>query len=516
MVKQAGIGCIRNDLKGLPADGFDRARRIWRFCRKWGRSVEYQYLNLANDLEHKIRAGNFRVGEKLPSLRSLRARTGKSISTIYQAYNELEDRGVIEVREKSGFYVKPLLDRMLPRPLRETGVIRPHQVTINTHSTMLQQYINNPAMLPLGTAVASPELLPLRQLAREVRKVAVDYGSGAMIGYGHPAGDPGLCDELAKRSVGYFSRDSGEEIIITNGCMDAIDLCLRAVAREGDVVLIESPTFLCYLQLIEDLNMRALEIPVDPDNGFDLDQLEAALTEHDVRVALVNTNFHNPLGYVMGNGAKQRLVEIVTGRGIPIIEDDIYGDLYFTETRPLPLKTFDRDGMVLYCSSFTKAMAPDLRVGWTIPGRFRERIKRLKFNSNVVSSQLNQRIAARFLASGGYERHLRRMRGALKKQAASMLQAIALHFPAGTRVSSPKGGICLWVELDRSIDSLVLFSEALHHNIAIVPGALCSVTERYNHCIRLNYGYPWTERIANGVAKLGRMTAQMMSQGETA
>lgn len=472
--------------------------------------MEYQYLRLANDLERKIRGGNFRVGEKLPSLRNLRAQTGKSISTIYQAYNELEDRGIVEVRDKSGFYVKPLLDRVLPRPLRETGVIRPHMVTINSHSTMLQQYINNPAMVPLGTAVAAPELLPLKQLAREVRNAASGYMTGSMIGYGHPTGDAGLRSELAKRSVGYFSRDKGEEIIITNGCMDAIDLCLRAVAREGDLILIESPTFLCYLQLIEDLNMRALEIPVDPDTGFDLDQLNEALDEHDVRAALVNTNFHNPLGYVMANSAKKRLVEVITGRGIPLIEDDIYGDLYFTETRPLPLKSFDQEGLVLYCCSFTKSLAPDLRVGWTIPGRFQEKVKRIKFNSNVVSPQLNQAVAARFLASGAYERHLRKMRGALKKQATSMLQGVARYFPAGVRVSAPQGGICLWVELDRRVDSLELFERAREQNIAIVPGNLCSVTDRYNHCIRLNYGYPWTERLEEGVRTLGHMVQEMM------
>lgn len=472
--------------------------------------MEYQYLRLANDLERKIRLGNFKAGEKLPSLRGLRAQTGRSISTIYQAYNELEDRGVIEVREKSGFYVKPLLDKVLPKPLREKGVIKPHSVTINTHSTMLQQYINNPEMLQLGTAIPSPELLPLKQLAREVRSVAGGYMSGEMIGYGHPTGLPKLRTELAKRSVGYFNRE--EEIIVTNGCMDSIDLCLRAVAREGDVVLIESPTFLCYLQLIEDLNMKALEVPVDSETGFDIDQLEQVLQEHEVCVALVNANFHNPLGYVMSHNDKRRMVEIITDRGIPIIEDDIYGDLYFSETRPVPLKSFDRKGLVLYCSSFTKALAPDLRVGWTIPGRFKEKVKRIKFNSTVVNSQLNQEVAARFLASGAYERHLRKMRNSLKKQAANMMMGIARYFPPGTRVSAPKGGICLWVELDKQIDSLELFERARQENIAIVPGNLCSVTDLYSHCIRLNCGYPWNERLEDGIRKLGGLVNNLLSE----
>lgn len=474
--------------------------------------MEYYYLRLANDLERKIRSGNFKAGEKLPSIRNLREQTGRSISTIYQAYNELEDRGIVEVREKSGFYVKPLLDKVLPRPVREQGIIRPHMVTINTHSTMLQQYINNPHMLPMGTAVPSPELLPLKQLAREVRNAADGYMTGGMIGYGHPTGIASLRSELAKRSVGHFSREKGEEIIVTNGCMDAIDLCLRAVAREGDVILIESPTFLCYLQLIEDLNMRALEIPVDPDTGFDLEQLERALVEHDVRAALVNANFHNPLGYVMSNTAKRQLVEIITGRGIPVIEDDIYGDLYFSETRPVPLKSFDQDGLVLYCSSFTKSLAPDLRVGWTIPGRFKEKVKRLKFNSNVVSPQLNQLVVSRFLASGAYDRHLRKMRNSLKKNCANMMLGVARHFPPGTRMSAPKGGICLWLELDKRVDCLQLFERAGQENIAIVPGNLCSVTDRYRHCLRINYGYPWNERLEAGVKTLGHMVYELIEE----
>lgn len=471
--------------------------------------MEYQYLRLANDLERKIRTGNFKAGEKLPSLRNLRAQTGKSISTIYQAYNELEDRGVVEVREKSGFYVKPLLDKVLPRPIREQVVIKPHQVTINSHSTMLQQYVNNPDMLPLGTAIPSPELLPLKHLAREVRSAAGGYMTGDMIGYGHPTGISKLRTELAKRSVGYFSRERGEEIIVTSGCMDAIDLCLRAVAREGDVILIESPTFLCYLQLIEDLNMKALEVPVDSDTGFEMDQLEQVLSAHNVCAALLNANFHNPLGYVMSNADKKQLVEIITGRGIPLIEDDIYGDLYFTETRPVPLKSFDKNGLVLYCSSFTKSLAPDLRVGWTIPGRFKEKVKRIKFNSTVVSSQLNQEVAARFLATGAYERHLRKMRNSLKKQAANMVMAVARYFPEGTRISAPQGGICLWVELDKSVNSLELFEWASKENIAIVPGNLCSVTDRFSHCIRLNYGYPWSERLEAGVKTLGNMIHEL-------
>lgn len=471
--------------------------------------MEYHYLKLANDLEQKIRSGKYRAGEKLPSLRSLRAQTGRSLSTVYQAYAELENRGVVDVRDKSGFYARPQLDRILPLPVSEKQVIKPHKVAINALSAMIQNSLSQPRMLPFGAAIPSPDLLPLRQLAGEFRNAAGGYASGAMIGYGHPLGLDELRREIGKRSVGFYGRDQREEIIITNGCMAAIDVCLRTVARAGDIILVESPTFLCYLQLIEDLNMRALEIPVHPDSGLDMDLLEKALDEHDVRAALINANFHNPLGYVMDEAAKRRLVALMAGRLIPIIEDDIYGELYFGETRPLPLKAFDRDGLVLYCSSFSKSLAPDLRVGWAVPGRFREKFKRIRFNASISTPQLGQMAIARFLAGGGYERHLRRMRNALKKQTSDFALAIARYFPAGTRISAPRGGLCLWVELDRSLDGLQLFDRAGQEDISILPGALCSATDRYSHCIRLNTGYPLNERGEKGIVTLGRLIREL-------
>ncbi len=475
--------------------------------------MEYHYLRLANELEQKIRSGKYRAGEKLPSLRSLRAQTGRSLSTVYQAYTELENRGVVDVRDKSGFYARPLLEKILPRPVGAKEIVKPHTIAINALSSMIQNSMTRPRMLPFGAAIPSPDLLPLKGLAGEIRSAAAQYMTGELIGYGHPLGLPALRNEIGKRSVGQVDRGHREEIIITNGCMAAIDVCLRTVARAGDIVLVESPTFLCYLQLIEDLNMQALEIPVDPDSGLDMDLLVKALDEHDVRAALINANFHNPLGYVMDDSGKRRLVELMAQRQVPIIEDDIYGDLFYGETRPLPLKAFDREGMVLYCSSFSKSLAPDLRVGWTLPGRFREKVERLRFNASIACPQLGQLAIAGFLAGGGYERHLRKMRNALKKQASDYLLAVARHFPAGTRVSAPRGGLCLWIELDRSVDGLQLFDRALREGISILPGALCSGTDRYRHCLRLNCGYPLDERSERGIQTLGMLIGDLIQGG---
>lgn len=472
-------------------------------------SADYQYMRLANELEQKIRLGRYRAGDKLPSLRAMRRQTGRSMSTVYHAYSELEQRGVVDVREKSGFYIRPLVSQVLQRPGIDRTIVEPHRVTINAMAELLQHTLANPDMLPFGTALPDPELLPRKQLSRAVRQAAGSYAGGELIGYCHPSGLKSLQTEIEKRMVGSYNSSQGDEVIITSGCLAAIDLCLRSVAASGDIILVESPTFLCYLQLIEDLNMRALEIPVDADTGIDLELLKEALDSHEVCAALLNANFHNPLGYVMEEGAKADLVKLFNSRHIPIIEDDIYGDLYFGETRPRPLKSFDQEGMVLYCSSFTKTLAPDLRVGWAVPGRYREKVKRLKFNSSVANNQLMQQAVADILASGAYERHLRKLRNALKKQLGAMLLAIADSFPEGTRASAPRGGLCLWVELEESIDTMDLFSRAREDNIAIVPGSLCSVTGNFTHCIRLNFGYQWSQSMEAGVARLGELIDEM-------
>jgi DNA-binding transcriptional MocR family regulator/DNA-binding transcriptional LysR family regulator len=470
----------------------------------------FQYVRLANEIEQQILSGKYGAGEKLPSLRKLHASTGRSISTVYQAYSELENRGVVEVREKSGFYARPLLSNILPLPSKGKKQIKPHKVTINVLSGMHQRTLNNSEMIPFGAANPAAELLPGKQLAAAVRKVASEYQNSGRLAYGFPSGEPELQKEIVRRSLGLQEKSGEEEIVVTHGCMSAIDLCLRSVAHPGDIVLLESPTFLCYLQLIEDLNMQALEVPADPEKGLNINALQQILDEHDVRTALLNSTFHNPLGFEMERQAKEQLVKLFAERGIPIIEDDIYGELYFGGTRPTPLKAFDQQGGVLYCSSFSKSMAPDLRVGWTMPGRFREKVKRLKFNATISSSQLNQLVVAEFIRNGGYDRHLRKMRNSLKKQASEMAHAVARYFPQATKISAPKGGLCLWVELPESVDSLQLCRLAEKKNISIVPGALCSGMGQYDHCIRLNFANPWNERIEKGIRVLAELTISLM------
>ncbi len=473
--------------------------------------MEFQYIKLANDLEAKVSGGEYRAGEKLPSLRRMREQRGLSMSTVYQAYVELENRGLVEAREKSGFYVRPLLGNLLHKPTTGDYSLKPVKVAVNALAGVLQDHFDKPEMLLLGAAIPDAKILPVKQLSRIAREVSAVYlHREGGTGYGAPSGLPALQRQIVRRAGDSYDVYSGEEVIITSGCMHAINLCLRAVANPGDIILVESPTFVCYLQLIEDLNMRVVEIPADPDQGLDFDMLTRAVEEQNVRAALLNSNFPNPLGHDVATEKKRAVVRYMNDKGVPIIEDDIYGELYFGDTRPTTLKQYDEKGLVLFCSSFSKSLLPDLRIGWTVPGRFKEKVKRLKFNSVISSPKLNQMILAEFLESGAYERHLRRMRNTLKNQVGNMCRAVARHFPEDTRMSSPKGGLALWVQLNHKVDSLQLAVRAAEQGISILPGAVCSGSGQYNHCIRLNCGVHWDQPVEEGIATLGGLIKEVL------
>jgi DNA-binding transcriptional MocR family regulator len=280
------------------------------------------------------------------------------------------------------------------------------------------------------------------------------------------------------------------------------------VCRPGDTVAIESPIFYNLLQVIEMLDLKALEIPTHPQTGMSISALRYAIEHNPVHACLIISNFNNPFGSVMPDGRKKELVELLAGHGIPLIEDDVYGDLGFTHDRPTVAKRHDREGLVILCSSFSKTLAPGYRVGWVVPGRFQEKIERLKAVSNIATATLPQLAIAEFLENGGYDHYLRKMRGIYSRQAALMSQAVQRFFPAGTRVNNPSGGFVLWVELPEGVDSIRLYERALERGITIAPGFIFSASQKYRNFIRLNAAY-WSARIEQAVALIGKMAAEI-------
>jgi DNA-binding transcriptional MocR family regulator len=462
----------------------------------------FRYAELADTLEAQVQNGTFRAGDRLPSIRQLNSETGLSISTVYQAFIELEKRGVVIAREKSGYYVKPMLDNILPAPQTSAATAVPQKVTINTMAFALMEAMVNPRVLQLGGALIAADLLPGRTLANLTKSMTQTELITGFTTYEHYMGHEPLRRQIAKRSTLFCGKASLEEIVVTNGCMEAVSLCLKAVAATGDTIVVESPTFPWFLQIIEDLGMYALEIPSLSHDGIDLTLLGKAIRRHTVKAAILVPNFNNPMGFQMPDDKKAVLVSMLCGNGIAIIEDDIYGELYFGTKRPTTLKALDPKGMVLYCGSFSKTVSPGLRVGWTMPGRFLDKVRRLKVNQTLAEPTLTQYVLTQFMHSGRYDRHLRTLRTCLKNQVSNTALAVAQHFPAGTKISAPKGGLCLWVQLPASIDSLELFRRAMEKKIAVLPGIICATTDAYRNCIRISCGMPWSRQLDQGLRTL--------------
>jgi DNA-binding transcriptional MocR family regulator len=472
----------------------------------------FRYIRLADELEGKIREGVYRVGEKLPSIRRLRTRTGLSISTVYQTYIELEKRGLVEARVKSGYFVKARRDHLMAAPKARTTKLAPARVAINDLTRTILATLNDPEMVQFGGGAPAPELLPHRQLLKTIKGNGAPHLDTMLTQYLPVEGLADLRRQIAQRMLGCPQEIVQEEITITNGCMEAVSLCLRAVAKAGDTVLVESPTFHCLLQLIEDLGMFALELPVDPLSGIDRAALKRAIVKHRVTACIFISNYQNPLGFALPAGEKAELVQLLNNAEIPVIEDDIYGEMHFGEKRPATLKQFDRKGLVLYCSSFSKTLAPGLRVGWTLAGRYTQAVQRLKINTCITTATLGQFMLAEFLKTGAFDRHLRQLRMALKTQVNNAALAIGRYFPPRTRLTSPDGGLLLWVELPAGADSLRIFNAARGEGITFLPGVINSAEpDRYRNCLRISCGQPWTETHETAMATLGRMIAADLS-----
>ncbi|MCP3872938.1 MAG: PLP-dependent aminotransferase family protein [Desulfobacteraceae bacterium] len=468
-------------------------------------SSNFRYVALADEIQNGIMKGTFSAGEKLPSLRKLHLQLGLSVSTVHQAYIELEKRGRVEAKEKSGFYVKALIKNPLGKPAREKVSAKPCRVLINDLAKTIVNSLQSKKMLQLGAAVPSKVLMPLKQLSRIMKSIPAASLQDHISNYDSFAGNINFREQISKRMIGSACSISAEDIITTNGCLDAVSLCLRTVADPGDTILIESPAFHCFLQLIEDLNMYVIEIPGCPEDGIDPKVFEKTISNNKIKACLLNSNFQNPLGSVMSKDNKAKILKIAKTHKIPIIEDDIYGDLFYGDKRPVTFKSMDKDGMVLYCSSFSKALAPGLRTGWTVPGIYKDELIRLKLNTVISNSGINQAVVAQFLKSGAYDRHLRQLRNRLKNQASAMAISISKHFPPDTKITFPKGGMLIWIVLNKRINSLDVYQKAYERNISILPGIICSSSEKYKNCLRINCGIKWNQRVDDGIKTLGKI-----------
>ena len=468
-----------------------------------------RYERLADELAGMIAGRILRPGDRLPSVRRLAHEKRLSISTVVQALRQLEERGQVEARPQSGFFVcLPAPDRSPQlEPQTRRRLARPVTVDISSRLMEVQACIGRPGMVPFGSALPAAELLPIASLQRFYGLVG-RHSSSLLSRNSHTSlNHPDLVRQFVRHSLAWGQPLAADEIVVTNSCTEALSLCLRAVTRPGDTVAVESPSYYLTLQLLEHMGLKALEIPTHPRRGLSVDALEIATRERRIAACLLVSNFSNPLGSLVPDQEKKRLAELMAERRIPVIEDDIFGDLHFGPDRPWPVRSFDTTGNVMLCSSLSKTLSPSLRLGYVAAGRFHADILMQKTLTSGATNPLTQTVAARHLESTAHDRHLRGLRRACERQVTQMSEAILRYFPAGTRLSQPQGGFILWVELPAEIDSAVLFERAVREDIAFVPGDLFSASGRYRNCLRLNCGNPWSPRLEEAVKRLGALAA---------
>lgn len=470
---------------------------------------DHKYAEVAERIEQLIDNRVMKVGDKLLSVRALSKEQGISLSTAFQAYYLLESKGLIEARPQSGYYVKYSPEHILDLPNVSEPVDEAVPVSVDDMINSVYLDLRSDKLLNFSMAAPSFSLLPIAKLNKAVMHTLRESKTSCT-NYEHVQGNVSLRKQIARQAFNWGGTPGEEDVVVTAGCVEALSLCVKAVTKPGDAVAIESPTYFAIFQVMESHGLKVVEIPTDPLSGVDLDYLEKAIPKFDIKACLFVNNFNNPLGSCMPDANKKRLVDMLAKKEIPLIEDDIYGELYFGKNRPKTCKSFDKKGLVLHCASFSKSLAPGYRIGWAIPGRFKEKVIRLKRMHTVSTNTLTQGAIANFLSNGRYELHLRHLRKALHTQSLKYMQAVSEYFPEDTRITRPQGGFTLWIEMNKKVDAYKLHKRALKHHIGIAPGQIFSSQGKFENCFRISYGEPMNSKIEEGIIKLGKLIDDMM------
>jgi len=468
-----------------------------------------RYEALAHEIAQSIATGQLRPGDKLGSVRETSKSRGVSPSTVFEAYYLLEARGLVEARPRSGYFVSHAVGKQ-PEPTISLPPEEGREVEVSELVFQLLGHAQDRSLVPLGSAFPSPTLFPLPKLALSLGKAARRLDPWRTVEDLSP-GSAGLRRQIGLRYLTMGCRVDTDELVITNGAMEALNLCLEAVTRPGDLVAVESPTFYAALQALERRGLKAVEVATHPRTGVDVAALAAVLDRHPVKACWLMPNFQNPLGSLMPDNAKQALVDLLAQHQVPLIEDDVYGELYFGAHKPRPAKAWDKSGLVMHCSSFSKTLAPGYRIGWAAAGRFTQEVSRRKLMSSLAASVPSQEGLSEYLDHGGYDRHLRQLRLTLSQQRHTISRVMAKCFPAGTKVTQPEGGYFLWVELPPTEDALELHRLALSHDISLAPGHLFSADHRYTHHVRVNFGHPDNKRVEEALKTVGQIAKALAS-----
>lgn len=468
----------------------------------------FLYAKIVSALSQQVKQKLLKPGDKLPSVRALSLEQGISISTAYKAYSELENMGLIEARTKSGYYVKFAPARFLKEPAKTPPPKKLEQGNVEEMIATVFQNLAEENVLQFSRSAPPLGLLPIAKLEKSMMEALRKSPSGNT-GYENLQGNIVLRKQVAKNAFNWGGAITEDDVVTTQGCMEALVFCLRAVTKPGDTVAIESPAYFGIFNVMLSLGLKVLEIPVSPGTGLDIEYLARAIDKVHIKACLFVPNFSNPTGSCMPIERKQQLVSLLAEKNIPLIEDDIYGEIYFGKSRPRNCKSFDTKGLVMLCSSISKCLAPGYRVGWCIPGRFKDEVINIKMRHTVSSATPTQAAIGHFFETGRYDLHMRKLRKTLHTQCLRYMQGIATHFPADTKISSPEGGYALWIQLAQNINAFELYKLAIAQNISIAPGQIFSTDGRFSNYIRLSFGRPYDAVVDESFKILGSLVSQL-------
>lgn len=458
------------------------------------------YVDVAERIIKLIEQGTLKDGEKVPSIRSLSSDLKVSINTVKEAYLSLENKNYIYSKPQSGFYVRNLNNKLKTSESENMITLSPTQVSIcRIYSSQLIDG-KCPPEAELAVCLLDSKFWPMQKISSYYNEV-VKYPNNEAFNYTLPPGNLLLREQIALQAIRGGMNISPDEIIITSGCTDSLTMALMTICNEGDTIAIESPCYFNVLQICEELKINVIEVPNNEESGLSIDTLKFVIDYHNIKAFFCIPNFNNPTGKVMSDTKKQELVNCLEESGVPLIEDDIYGEIYYENERPRTCKSFDKTGNVILCSSFSKVITPGLRVGWIVPGKFYKEVEKKKLLFSLGSNSASQLAVAHFLKEGGFERHNRKIRKILKEQITAMAQFIIANFPEGTKVNIPQGGIALWIACPKEIDTHELYNRIKEKGILFAPGIIFSTTGKYKNYFRLNGG-TWNLRIKKALSAI--------------
>jgi len=463
---------------------------------------ELLYIQLADNIEYQIKNNVLKIGDKLPSLRAIASEKGMSISTIQQAYFELESRGLIESRPQSGYYVSYIHKSLQSLPsVSQPIMAKKGDKVVDIMSAVIQNF--EKAEVYLSSASLAPEHVPIAKLNKSIIAATRSLKDSG-VAYSM-VGSVKLKTQIAKRSISWGGKLKPSDIITTGGSIDSISFCLLALTKRGDTIVVESPVYFGILRLAQSLGLYVIELPTHPATGIEVDSLKNVIEKKKVKLCILISNFSNPMGCCMPDENKKEVVKLMEKHNIPLIEDDLYADLYFGKHRPTSCKTYDESGIVLWCGSFSKTLVSGYRVGWVAPGKFKDQVEKTKLFHSMYSSTITHEAIGHFLEVGRYEDHLRKTRQILHRNSLQFLRCISEYFPDKTKVTRPEGSMNLWVELGKQKDAIEIYNKAIFNKISITPGRMYTLQNQYNNCFKLSYGMYWNEKMENALMLLGKL-----------